>query len=49
MEEMNELPAAEDLQQTALALLPILPEQAAGQPILLPLLAQAGVARAGAL
>lgn len=46
-EDPNELPAGGDLQQGALAVLPILPEPAAGQPIILPLLAQAGLARAG--
>ncbi|CAL5221239.1 g3393 [Coccomyxa viridis] len=45
-EDPIELPAGGDLQQGALAVLPILPEPAAGQPIILPLLAQAGLARA---
>ncbi len=46
-EDPNELPPGDDLQQGALAVLPLLPEPAAGQPIILPLLAQAGLARAG--
>ena len=37
----------DELQQGALAVLPLLPEPVAGQPIILPLLAQAGLARAG--
>jgi hypothetical protein len=45
-EELAELPAADELQQGAIAVLPILPEP--GRPIILPLLPQAGLIRGGA-
>ena len=46
VEELAELPAADELQQGTIAVLPILPEP--GRPIILPLFAQAGLTRGGA-